>query len=662
MPVTVKRKNVRLDPSPLRVIARFYLPSGSDRAFFIIEKVLELNDENVNLTLNHILSNFSKRHRNISKIFENNFNRVKQVVDELNIKSVPAPLKKKIQKLKIQLQKLSTAYASELKKRKLLIGSYFTMEYSIESTAFFNPSIVEHPDQTDLREEGQKRVIVSFRATGEGHISSLVFRDGIIDKDNNLHFKSISRLVDKPEVVKRHVYNKKAFLKKLYEMNIYKDAVGKGKEFAIKLIKEAIELVMDKLGDNFLYGELRASIEEAVKDPDMTVNEKSVIEAINWLASSHYEIEFSLDTDISERVIFPISYTERNGIEDARFVKFTEENGSITYYATYTAYNGYTILPKFIQTKDFYHFKVMPLNGIYAQNKGMALFPRRIKGKYVMISRYDGVNNYIMYSDNINLWQNAQKIERPMYPWEFIKTGNSGSPIETDQGWLMLTHGVGPMRRYCIGAILLDLEDPTKVIGHLKDPLLVPNEEEREGYVPNVVYSCGSILHNNELILPYGISDTSSTFAVVPLDDLLDELVESTPGTRKSALGDKRTASILFVDDDPIMRKMVSEILREEGYRVEVAEDGIDALIPLGRNKYDLLLLDINMPKMDGYQLLEKIKEENILTPVMFLTARDSEEDEIKGLKLGAVEYIRKPFSTHILLLKIKGLLKNSKN
>jgi predicted GH43/DUF377 family glycosyl hydrolase len=661
MPVTVKRKNVRLDPTPLRVIARFYLPGGSDRAFLIIEKVLELTEENVNLTLNHVLSNFSKRHRNISKIFENNFNRVKQVFDELNIESFPAPLKKKIQKLKIQLLKLSTAYTSGLK-RKLLIGSYFTMEYSIESTAFFNPSIVEHPDQTDLREEGQKRVIVSFRATGEGHISSLVFRDGIIDKDNNLHFKSISRLVDKPEVVKRHVYNKKAFLKKLYEMNIYKDAVGKGKEFAIKLIKEAIELVMDKLGDNFLYGELRASIEEAVKDSDLTVNEKGVIEAINWLASSHYEIEFSLDTDISERVIFPISYTERNGIEDARFVKFTEENGSVTYYATYTAFNGYTILPKFIQTKDFYHFKVMPLNGIYAQNKGMALFPRRIKGKYVMISRYDGVNNYIMYSDNINLWQNAQKIEPPMYPWEFIKTGNSGSPIETDQGWLLLTHGVGPMRRYCIGAVLLDLEDPTKVIGHLKDPLLVPNEEEREGYVPNVVYSCGSILHNNELILPYGISDTSSTFAVIPLDDLLDELLESVPGTRKSALRDKRTASILFVDDDPVMRKMVAEILREEGYHVEVAEDGIDALIPLGRNKYDLLLLDINMPKMDGYQLLEKIKEENILTPVMFLTARDSEEDEIKGLKLGAVEYIRKPFSTHILLLKIKGLLKNSKN
>ena len=662
MPVIVKRKNVRLDPTPLRVIARFYLSDEPDRAFLIIEKVLELTEENVNLTLNHVLSNFSKRHRNISKIFKKNFNRVKQVFDELNIESLPAPLKKKIKKLKIQLQKLSTAYTSELKRRKLLIGSYFTMEYSIESTAFFNPSIVEHPDQTDLREEGQKRVIVSFRATGEGHISSLVFRDGIIDKDNNLHFKSISRLVDKPEVVKRHVYNKKAFLKKLYEMNIYKDAVGKGKEFAIKLIKEAIESVMDKLGDNFLYGELRASIEEAVKDPGLTVNEKSVIEAINWLASSHYEIEFSLDTDISERVIFPISYTERNGIEDARFVKFTEENGSVIYYATYTAYNGYTILPKFIRTKDFYHFKVMPLNGIYAQNKGMALFPRRIKGKYVMISRYDGVNNYIMYSDNINLWQNAQKIERPMYPWEFIKTGNSGSPIETDQGWLLLTHGVGPMRRYCIGAVLLDLEDPTKVIGHLKDPLLVPNEEEREGYVPNVVYSCGSILHNNELILPYGISDTSSTFAVIPLDDLLEELVESAPGTRKSALRDKRAASILFVDDNPVMRKMVAKILREEGYHVEVAEDGIDALIPLGRNKYDLLLLDINMPKMDGYQLLEKIKEENILTPVMFLTARDTEEDEIKGLKLGAVDYIKKPFSTHILLLKIKKLLKNSKN
>lgn len=662
MPVTVKRKSIRFDPSPLRVIARFYLPDGADRLCLIVEQVLKLTDEEININLNNVLRNFSKRHRNISKIFENSFDRTKRAFDEINVKTVPAPLKKKIQKYKVLLSGLSEAPDVASKRRKLLIGSYFTMEYAIESAAFFNPSIVEHPDQTDLDEEDQKRVIVSFRATGEGHISSIVFRDGIIDKENNLHFKPVSRIVDMPEVIKRHVYHKKRFTKKLDEMSLYKDAVGKGKEFTKKLIKEAIESVLGKLGDNFLYGELRASVEDALKDPDITVTEKRVIGAIKWLASSHYDIEFSFDTAISERVIFPISYTERNGIEDARFVKFTGDDGSVTYYATYTAYDGFSILPKFIETKDFYHFKVMPLNGVYAQNKGMALFPRKINGKYAMISRHDGLNNYIMYSDNINLWQNAKKIESPVQPWEYIKIGNSGSPIETEEGWLLLTHGVGPVRRYCIGALLLDLDDPSKVIGHLKDPLLGANENEREGYVPNVVYSCGAIIHNNEIILPYGISDTSSTFAAIPLADLLDELLSSTPHAKRSSFGRKRRAGILFVDDDPEVRKVVVDILEDEGYRVEQAEDGIDALIPLGRNKYDLILLDITMPKMDGYQLLEKIKEENIDTPVIFLTAKDKEEDEIKGLRLGAVAYIRKPLSKELLLLKIKKLLKDEEN
>jgi predicted GH43/DUF377 family glycosyl hydrolase/CheY-like chemotaxis protein len=623
---------------------------------------MELPDEDVNLTLNNILRNFSKRHRNISKIFEDSFDRTKRVFDEMNGETIPPPLKKKIKKYKVFLSELSEASEMTLKRKKLLIGSYFTMEYSIESAAFFNPSIVEHPDQTDLHEEGEKRVIVSFRATGEGHISSIVFRDGIIDKENNLHFKPISRIVDMPEVIKRHVYHKKSFTKKLDEMSLYKEAVGKGKEFTKKLIKEAIGSVLGKLGDNFLYGELRTSVEDALKDPDITVTEKRVIGAIKWLASSHYDIEFSFDTAISERVIFPISYTERNGIEDARFVKFTGEDGSVTYYATYTAYDGFSILPKFIRTKDFYHFKVMPLNGMFAQNKGMALFPRKIKGKYVMISRHDGLNNYIMYSDNINLWQNAKKIEVPVHPWEFIKTGNSGSPLETEEGWLLITHGVGPVRRYCLGALLLDLEDPSKVIGYLEEPLLGPNEDEREGYVPNVVYSCGAIIHNNELILPYGISDTSSTFAAIPLTALLNELLSSGPHAKGSSFGRKRRANILFVDDDPEVRKVVADMLEDEGYRVEQAEDGIDALIPLGRNKYDLILLDISMPKMDGYQLLEKMKEENIDTPVIFLTAKDKEEDEIKGLQLGAVAYIKKPLSKDLLLLRIKKLLKNGEN
>jgi len=652
MPITVRRKDIRFNPDPTRIISRFHLPTGSERIWSIIDRVLGLSDEEVNLILNNVLRNFSKRHRNISKIFENNFEQVKLVINDIDSASIIPPLKNKIQKLKILLQKLATDPEPELKRRKLLIGAYFTMEYSIESAAFFNPSIVEHPDQTDLREKDQKRVIMSFRATGEGHISSIVFREGVIDKDNNIHLQSISKLVDMPEVVKRHVYDKKAFFQKLHEMSIYQYNNVKGKEPALKFIEETIKLIMDKLEDKFIYDKLRTSIEEAMKNPDLTVYEKRVIEAINWLADSHYEIEFSMDTAISERVIFPISYTERNGIEDARFVRFTEDDGSVTYCATYTAYDGYTILPKFIQTKDFYHFTVKPLNGIYAQNKGMALFPRRIKGKYVMLSRYDGVNNYIMYSDNINLWQHSQKIESPMHPWEYIQTGNCGSPIETDEGWFVLTHGVGPMRKYCIGAVLLDLEDPTKVLGYLKEPLLVPNEEEREGYVPNVVYSCGSIMHNNELILPYGISDTASTFATIPMEELLSELLESTHR-------EKKQASILFVDDDSLMRKIVAEILQDAGYRVEIAVDGIDALIPLGRGKFDLIILDINLPQMDGFQLIEKMKKESIDTPVIFLNEKESEEEEIKGLELGAVEYIKKPISRDILLLRVKNLLKN---
>ena len=527
MPVTINRKDISFNPNPARVICRLHLPGGETRALTIIQKILILTDDDVDITLNNVLRDFSKRHRNISKIFENNFNQVKRILKEMDFNAIDPLLMEKNKKIQSNLQKLTNATSSEQKKRKYLIGSFFTMEYSIESAAFFNPSIVEDLNQTELREKGQKRIIISFRATGEGHISSIVFREGIIDKDNNITFKSTSKLIDVPEVIKRHVYKKEIFLKQLDEMNLYKDAVGKVKEETKKLINITIAKIMDRLDESFIYGKLQESIEKTLKYPDLTIYEKGVIDAINWLASSHYEIEFSLDTAISERTIFPISYRERNGIEDARFVKFTNDDGSKIYYGTYTAFDGSTTLPKLIRTKDFVHFKVMPLNGLYAQNKGMALFPRKIKGNYVMLSRHDGVKNYIMYSDNINLWQNAYELKIPVKPWGYIQTGNCGSPIETEKGWLMLTHSVGPMRKYSISAVLLDLEDPTKVLGYLKDPLLVASEEEREGYVPNVVYSCGSIIHNGELILPYGISDTASKIATVSMNELLEELLKT---------------------------------------------------------------------------------------------------------------------------------------
>ena len=240
-----------------------------------------------------------------------------------------------------------------------------------------------------------------------------------------------------------------------------------------------------------------------------------------WLARSNYEIKFHTKYGISERVIFPTSTIEKSGIEDARFVQFFNDNGESTYYATYTAYNGFSILPQIIKTKDFITFNIITLNGKAVQNKGMALFPRMINGKYVMLSRQDGENNRIMFSDHLHFWQESKIIQEPSSPWEFIQIGNCGSPLETSEGWLVLTHGVGPMRQYCISAILLDLENPEKIIGRLKEPLITPREGEREGYVPNVVYSCGSLIHNNTLVIPYAMSDIMSGIATVEVSELI---------------------------------------------------------------------------------------------------------------------------------------------
>jgi predicted GH43/DUF377 family glycosyl hydrolase len=286
-------------------------------------------------------------------------------------------------------------------------------------------------------------------------------------------------------------------------------------------------LILDKLNDKFTYGELYRCIEEDRKSLHLAAYKEMFFNQIMWLASSHYEIEFSLDTNISERVIFPVSANENNGIEDARFVKFEGNGDKVTYYATYTAFDGTTILPKLLETSDFYHFRVLPLHGEIAKNKGMALFPRKINGKYAMLCRLDGVNNYIAYSENITIWREAKLLQQPKYPWEFIQIGNCGSPIETSEGWLIITHAVGPMREYVIGASLFDLDNPEKEIGRLKSPLLMPNTDEREGYVPNVVYSCGSMIHNKDLIIPYAISDYASTYATVDLKELLTELKNS---------------------------------------------------------------------------------------------------------------------------------------
>jgi len=285
-----------------------------------------------------------------------------------------------------------------------------------------------------------------------------------------------------------------------------------------------IDKLVNKLPDSFDYVTLKKEIAE-LEQAEKNESNLYALEKILWLADSYHYIHFSLDTDLSNRVIFPISEFEQKGVEDARFIRFTNEDRSYSYYATYTAYDGVTIQPKLLFTENFYDFKIMPLYGSGAKNKNLALFPRKINGSYAMVSRIDGVNNYIMFSDKVNVWENPQLLQEPKYPWEFIQIGNCGSPIETDKGWLLITHGVGAMRRYCLGVSLFSLDDPSKELGRLKEPLLMPNDEEREGYVPNVLYSCGSIVHNGQLIIPYGLSDYGTGFATVPLEPLLDKIL-----------------------------------------------------------------------------------------------------------------------------------------
>jgi predicted GH43/DUF377 family glycosyl hydrolase len=485
MQVTVTRKNTKFLPDPSRVIARF-LYTTDERSKDIIRHIMSMSDNEVDTALSQVLRGYARRHRNISLIFEMHLHKLEGLFKELNINQ------------------------GNNKSRKALIGSYFTMEYSIESAAFFNPSVVEDPDQSELGPD-EKRLIFSFRATGEGHISSIVFRSAVIDKNSDLIIEPVGNMLAEAERIKRHIYNKSSFIKKLDEMSAFKSRISP-------------IFVLEKLGDRFTYGDLKRAVEETRRTYEMTPESELIINQMLWLAKSHYELDFSIDSVISERVIFPTSEAEKNGIEDARFVKFTDNNGEITYYATYTAYDGQTILPKLLETKNFYHFKALTINGEIARNKGMALFPRKIRGKYAMLCRIDGVNNYIAYSDALNIWRDAKLIQTPKFHWELVQVGNCGSPLETKEGWLVITHGVGPMREYAIGASLYDLDNPEKEIGRLKTPLLSPNTEEREGYVPNVVYSCGSIIHNGNLIVPYGMSDYSSTYASVNLAELLDEL------------------------------------------------------------------------------------------------------------------------------------------
>jgi predicted GH43/DUF377 family glycosyl hydrolase len=423
----LNRQALYLRPDPSRVLVRPFKPATEPRDFnptdktranHIVDRVLSLDPATVALHLADVLENFQGRHRNLLDTFE------------------------------MRAAEMEEAFADHVtfsQEQRRLIGAYFLHEYSFEAAALFNPSIVAHPDQTGAPDGGM-RFVLSLRAVGEGHISSLTFRSGSIAADGAVSIDPTVRLASVPKVTNR-------------------TPVAEG------------ELI---------------------------------------------DLRFSAEQHISERVIFPLTASQSNGIEDARFVEF--EGPEKIFYATYTAYSGKAIRSELIETRDFLSFRMMPLRGSAAQNKGMALFPRRLNGRYAMIGRQDNENLYLIYSDDLHQWDGGQPILKPHFPWEFVQIGNCGSPIELDEGWLLLTHGVGPVRRYSIGAVLLDKRDPSKVLARSREPLVRPEPTQREGYVPNVVYTCGALRHGDLIVLPYAVSDTFSNFATIKISALLANL------------------------------------------------------------------------------------------------------------------------------------------
>jgi predicted GH43/DUF377 family glycosyl hydrolase len=484
MPFTLKRSPIVINPNQSRVLLRPFTPGDSQRVGEIFSRIMLLSEERVGAILAVISADFSQRHQEIRLSFLERFAEISEML----------------------------AIEGQIsQQRRLLIGAYFLAEYSLESAALFNPSMVPHVDQTSVP-PGCLRFILSLRATGEGHISSITFRTGVIHADNRIEVYDPVGFLTEPHQIPNNVYEKPLFARKLTE-------IGLAREFTRR--------VMFKLARSFTLEELRASLQaEQFRLPDgMSQEDQDEAQGIWMLARSNYEVQFQEDLEVSQRILFPATPSQRNGIEDARFVRFQNDDGTNIYYATFTAYDGRVVVPELVETADFLHFKFITLNGPAAQNKGMAIFPRKVNGQYAMLSRQDNENIYLMFSDNVHFWNENKVILKPVFPWELVQLGNCGSPIETDAGWLVLSHGVGPMRQYCIGAFLLDREDPTKVIGRLREPLLKPNQEEREGYVPNVVYTCGALIHNGELVIPYGLADHATGFATVPLDEVLAAMV-----------------------------------------------------------------------------------------------------------------------------------------
>ncbi|UCF46710.1 MAG: glycoside hydrolase family 130 protein [Myxococcales bacterium] len=487
-PLRLTRTPHRLLPDPTRVITRPFHPSDveiasgeASRIRAILDRVLAIPTEDLPAILERLWREFSSRHRDFERVLDEHYRLVSIHLD------LDEPLSRE---------------------RRLLIGAYFTHEYSIEGAALFNPSIVPAPDQSGLP-PGALRFVMSTRAVGEGHISSIGFRVGVIGPAGEMVFDPTSPFAFTGARTPNPAYVKRLFAEKLREVGVD---------------NEVSRRVLARVQERFSTEDLHAACAASKAERVPAVLRCKTLDVIHWLATSSYDVVFQPDSSISERVIFPEGPNESHGMEDARFVRFVEKDGSVSYYATYTAYDGHDILPQLIETADFLHFGVRTLSGSCVQNKGMALFPRRIGGKFAMLSRHDGESLYFLTSDNVRSWSEAKELHVPSNPWEIVQIGNCGSPIETEAGWLVLTHGVGAMRCYAIGALLLDLDDPQRIIGQLAEPLLVPAADEREGYVPNVVYTCGGIVHEGQLVLPYGFSDVGIGIATTPMDELMSRL------------------------------------------------------------------------------------------------------------------------------------------
>lgn len=495
----VERTSVILRPNPQRVLSRLFIPGeehlivGTSRAKDVVSRCMRLTEDSVQEAFATTIARFGHRHRNLEEQLLTHFCAVENLVDPSE---------------------------GELsRERKMLIGAYFTQEYSFESAAYFNPSMVTHPDQSGLS-SGYLRIIMSVRAVGEGHISSLVFRSGIINPLGEI-------LIDSsPHFATAHARRN----------SILNNRVVKQTAIESGLDAERLDLVLGLLPNKFTPADLEVALAQVIPMHQSDTELDPVRTVLQNIVQNGYEINFSDETPISEQVLWPTSPDERRGIEDARWVKFTKPDKSTSYLATYTAYDGQSVTTRVFETENFRNYTSSNLTGSAITNKGVAFFPRTINGKYLAMSRWDRESNSIAFSDDGYHWDQATTIQVANQPWEIVHIGNCGSPLETDYGWVVITHGTGPMREYSLGAILLDLDDPTKVIGRLSHPLLSANADERNGYVPNVVYSCGGLIHNGTLFLPYGFSDTGTRIATVNVAELVDAMLTNGPDNIDASL------------------------------------------------------------------------------------------------------------------------------